>query len=126
MGVVAVDIDLGKHREGDGVVAGAELLDLAGVAGLLAAELIAGKSQHRKAARGQRLMQRLEALVLRRKTTGARGVDDQQHLALEPVQGNRIAGERRRREIVNASHLFLSVQTYLHESIIFSENRFPL
>src|SRR6266536_4269078 len=39
MSVAAIDVDLGKHRKGDGIVAGAELLDLRGVTGLLAAEL---------------------------------------------------------------------------------------
>ena len=62
--------------------------DLRRVAGLLAAELVAREAEHRKAARAQRLLQRLEALVLRRESALARGVDDQQHLTLEPLERN--------------------------------------
>src|ERR1700733_11851110 len=62
MGVAAIDVDLGKHRKADAVIDAAELLDLRGIAGLLATELVARKSQHRKAAWRQRLLQRLEAL----------------------------------------------------------------
>src|ERR1700731_4368313 len=105
MRVIAIDIDLGKHRKADGKIAGAELLDLRGVAGLLAAELVARKSENRKAARCEFLIQRLEPLVLRGKPARARGVDDQQDLTLEPLQRNILAGKRRCREIVNASHL---------------------
>jgi hypothetical protein len=36
-------------------------------------------------------MQFFEALVLRREPAGARGIDDQQHLALEVFQGDLIA-----------------------------------
>src|SRR3954468_12369701 len=64
MRLVAVDVDLGKHRKRDGIVAGAELLDLGGVARFLAAELIARKAEHGKAARRKLPMQLLEALVL--------------------------------------------------------------
>src|ERR1700720_2408645 len=85
MGVAAIDVDLGKHRKGDGIVAGAELFDLRGVTGLLATELVARKSENRKAARTKFLMQRLETPVLRRESASARGVDDQQHLTLEPL-----------------------------------------
>src|SRR5450631_1442747 len=42
MGVAAIDIDLGEHRKSDGIVAGAELLDLSGIARFLASELVAG------------------------------------------------------------------------------------
>src|SRR5450432_2409591 len=63
MGVAAIDIDLGEHRKSDGIVAGAELLDLSGIARFLAPELVAGKSQNRKAAGAERLVQRLKAPV---------------------------------------------------------------
>ena len=112
MRIAAVDVDLGEHRKGDGIVAGAELLDLRGVAGFLAAELVAGKSEHRKAARAEGLLQRLEALVLRGESAGARGVDDQQHLTLEPLQRNVLAGQRLCREIVNAGHRVLSARRF--------------
>lgn len=42
---VAVDVDLSQHGESDAVIDGAEGLDLFVGAGLLAAELVAGKRQ---------------------------------------------------------------------------------
>jgi hypothetical protein len=66
MRVAAIDVDLGEHWKGDAKIAGAELLDLFGVAGFLVSELIARKSENRKAARGELLIQRFETFVLRR------------------------------------------------------------
>src|ERR1700753_540062 len=109
--VIAVDVDFGKHRKADGVVGGAELLDLAGVAGLLSGELMAGKSQNGKAARRQGPMQRFESLVLRGESASAGGVDDQQDLTPEPLQWNRLPGKRGSGEIMHASHGVLSVLT---------------
>src|SRR4051794_28423659 len=83
MSVAAIDVDLCKHRERDGIVAGAELFDLPCIARFLVSELVAGKAEHRKAARRKRLMQRLETLVLRRKSTGTRRIDEQQDLSFE-------------------------------------------
>src|SRR5260370_230026 len=104
MCLAAIDVDLGKQRKGDGIVGRANLLDLFGVAGLLTAELVAGKSENREAARVKRLVQRLETAVLRRGPASARGVDDQQNLTLEPLQRNVLAGKRLGLEIVNTSH----------------------
>src|SRR5688500_6894546 len=47
---VAVDVDLGEHREVNVVGERAEVLDLGFVAGLLMAELVAGKAKHHQAA----------------------------------------------------------------------------
>src|SRR4051794_1971300 len=104
MSAVAIDVDLGEHREGDGIISCAELLDLCGVAGFLVSKLVAWKSENRKTPRGKLLMQRFETCVLRRESTGARGVDDQQDLTLEPLQRDVLAAERLCREIVDASH----------------------
>src|SRR5579863_8716117 len=108
MGGAAIDIDLGKHWKGDGIVVGAELPDLRGVAGFLAAELVARKSQHREAPLAQRLLQRLQTPVLRGEAAGAGGIDDQQDLTPVALQWNVLAGKRCCREIVNARHLALS------------------
>src|SRR4051794_25949609 len=66
--LIAINVDLGKHRKADVVIALAKLFDLPRVAGLLAAELIAGKTKHRKAPRLERLLQILEPPVLRRES----------------------------------------------------------
>ena len=64
--VVAVDVDLGEHREGDPVVALAEGRDLGLVARLLVAELVAGEAEHGEALGGVGVVQLLEPGVLRR------------------------------------------------------------
>src|SRR5258708_34997033 len=104
-----VDVDLGEHRKCHGIFGLAEWFDLLGVARLLRAELVAGKAEHRKAARPQLLLQRLQALVLRREPAGARGIDDQEHLPLEPPKRDVFACERLRRKIINAWHRVLFV-----------------
>src|SRR6186713_1154824 len=104
MRLAAVDVDLGKHRERYVILCLAELSDLFGVARLLPPELVAGKAEHRKTARRKFTLQLLEAPVLRREPAGTRGVDDQEHLALEPLQRYLLAGKRLRREIVNTWH----------------------
>src|SRR5258705_3307485 len=104
MRIAAVNVDLGKHRKADGKVGRAKLLDLFGIAGFLVSKLVAGKSENREAARVKRLVQRLEASVLRREAASARGIDDQQHLTLEPLQRNILAGKRLGLELVNTSH----------------------
>src|SRR6266545_4217298 len=110
MRMAAVDVDLGEHRKRHVIFGFAECLDLFGIARLLPTELVAGKAKHGKAARRQFALQLLEALVLRREPAGARGVDDQEHLTLKPLQRNLLAGERLRREIINAWHFVLSNQ----------------
>src|SRR4051794_32309362 len=104
MSVAAIDVDLRKDRKRDSIITGTELPDLCRAAGFLIAELVAGKAEHRKAARRKRLMKRLETLVLRRKSARARCIHEQQHLPLELLQGNLLAGKRLCREIIYASH----------------------
>ena len=80
--VLAVDVDLGEQRKRDAVVDLAERLDLLLAAGLLRAELVAGKAEDLEPLAVQLLVERLEPLVLRRESALARRVDDQQRLAL--------------------------------------------
>src|SRR6187431_39881 len=108
MRLAAVDVDLGEHRERYVILGLAELSDLFGVARLLPAELVAGKTEHRKTTRRKFTLQLLESPVLRREPAGARGVDDHEHLTLEPLQRHLLAGKRLRREIVNAWHRVFS------------------
>src|SRR5690349_2021078 len=104
MRVTAIDVYFGEHWEGNGIIGLAELRNLRGVARLLRAELVAGEPQHRKAARRKLLVQLLQSLVLRCESAGARGIHDQQHLSLEPLQGYRLAGERIGGEIIDRRH----------------------
>src|SRR5947199_6120551 len=100
----AVDVDLLEQREGDLVIGRAERLDLARLPRLLRAELVAGKAEHRKAARRQIAIEILQAAILRREAAFARGVDEQEHLALEAPQRDLLAGKRIGLEVVNRRH----------------------
>src|SRR5205823_14416909 len=104
----AIDVDRGKQRKRDGIIAFAEFCDLRGVARFLRAELVAGKAEYGKTARRKLLVQRFETAILRREPAGARGVDDQENLALVPFERHLLAGQRVGREIVNARHSVLS------------------
>ena len=81
VGVGAVDLDLGHHREAHAVVQLAEGGDLLVAARVLAAELVARETDDHEAAVAVVLPELLEAGELRREAAGAGGVDDQQHLA---------------------------------------------
>ena len=81
MGVVAVDVDLGEHRERDAVVLLAERADLLLGAGLLVAELVAREAEHHQPLVGVVVVQLLQALVLRRQAALAGGVDHEDDVA---------------------------------------------
>src|SRR5665213_2497644 len=101
---VAVDVDLREHRETHVIREVAELRDLGIRARLLLAELIARKAQYVEAARVELLLQRLEAGVLRREAALAGDVDDQQHIAIESVELDRLAANVGDGEIMDAGH----------------------
>src|SRR5690625_6039682 len=77
MGTLSVDLDLREHREVDTEVDRAELGDLGLAAGLLMHELVAGETHHHQALIVELLVQLLQALVLRRESALARGVEHQ-------------------------------------------------
>ena len=81
MGVRAVHLDLREHRERHVVLRRAERLDLALVAGLLVAELVARETEHLEALRMELAVESLETGVLRREAALRRDVHDQQRLA---------------------------------------------
>jgi len=90
-GAVAVDVDLGKHRE-VGVVAAFRKLEDFGVApGLLGPKLVARKREDRESFRTKRLLQSTQPGVLGSESSAARYVDDQTVFAGEVRQGDRIA-----------------------------------
>jgi hypothetical protein len=80
IGAGAVDIDLGEERECDVVLQAAEVFDFVGVSGLLVAELVAREAEDREALRVILAVECFETGILRRKSTFARDIDDQQHL----------------------------------------------
>src|SRR5689334_7451737 len=75
-----VDVDLGEHRERHVVRERTELADLVLGPWLLMTELVAGESEHHEAPGLVAPVKSLEAGVLRRVSTLARDVDDQQDL----------------------------------------------
>lgn len=88
--VLTVHVQLAQHGERDAVVQLAELLDLVVGAGVLAAELVAGEAEDGEVVRVlllDGLVQALEALELRREAALGGGVDDEDDLALEGVEG---------------------------------------
>ena len=82
MAVRAVDFELVEHRKGHVVFAGAELFDLRVRARLLAAKLVARKTEHDQSLVLVFLVERLQRGVLRSESAFRRDVDDKQHLAL--------------------------------------------
>ena len=104
VGVGAVDVDLGEHREGDAVVDLAELLDLGLGAGLLAPELVAGEAEDDEALVAQLLVERLQPLVLGREAARAGGVDDEDDLAGVLGEVALLAGEGRGGEVGEGGH----------------------
>src|SRR5215472_11332566 len=97
----AVDVDLAHHRERHAVVQLAERCDLVVRAGILGAELVARKADDDEAAVAVRFPKLLEAGELRREAALARGVDDEEHLALLRREARRLAGDRFGVEVVD-------------------------
>ena len=91
---LAVHVDLRQLVELGLILGGAELVDLALVAGGLVAELVAGEVQHLEPLVVILLIQLFQRLVLGGEAAAGGRVDDQQHLALQvgQVQGSALAG----------------------------------
>src|SRR3984885_7613638 len=94
MGVRAVDLDLGEHRERHIVLVGAKLADCSLVPGLLMAELVAREAEHSEAALAKASMQRFEPCILRGEAALACDIDDQQRLSREIAEHARLAVDR--------------------------------
>src|SRR5690606_14960401 len=107
---LAIDIAFLEHRKTDAVLALAKRPDFIRPARLLLAKLIAGKTEKLESARAVSFIQCFETLVLRSESAFACGVDDQQHLAGEIAQVDRLAGEFVGRNFVNrlSHHLYPS------------------
>ena len=89
----AVHLDLLEHRERDAVRRRTERLDLLGASGLLPTELVAGKAEDAESLLAVRLLQLLQAGVLRCQTALRRHVDQQHRVAL--VLGEASTAHRR-------------------------------
>ena len=83
MGVRAVDLDLGEHRESDVVGELAEAGDLLLVPRLLVAELVAGKTEHGEASLRATLDKAPRAPRTAGEAAFAGDIDDQKSLAVE-------------------------------------------
>jgi hypothetical protein len=78
--VIAVDLDLGEHREARAVLGGGELEDLLIGAGFLRAELVAGEGEDGEAVRTVGLVERTQTCVLAGEASIAGDIDDEDDL----------------------------------------------
>ena len=113
MGVRAIDLDLGEHRERHVVLVGAELADCGLVAWLLMAELVAREAEHGEAALAKAPVQRFEARVLRSEAALACDIDDQQRLAREIAERARLAVDCLERNVGWEGHAELQLTSRL-------------
>ena len=81
VGVGAIHLDFREHRKGDCIVLGTEFRNGFFGSRLLAAKLVAGKTEDREAVATPALVERFEAPILGRITAAARCVDNQEHFA---------------------------------------------
>ena len=95
--VVAVDLNLGEHREVRVILRGGELENLLVRARFLCTELVARKGEDGDVGIS---VKRTQTCVLRREASSARYVDDQTCLAAELVERHGLAGDRRHFEIM--------------------------
>jgi len=103
--VVPVDVDLGRHREGDAVGGRAEGCDLLRGPRLLAAELVGREAQHGETLALEFLLQRFELSVLRGEPAAAGDVDDERGLAVQQsAEGRLFALQRGDGQIKKCGH----------------------
>ena len=91
MTVGAVNINFIEQREGDAVFGGAELLDFLIGARLLAAKLVAGKTEHSEALVFILLMERFQPVVLGSEAALRGDVHNQEDFAFIGLQGSILA-----------------------------------
>src|SRR5665213_920512 len=108
MALIAVDVELRRHRERRPVGGRAEGLDLLGGAGLLSAELVARGAEHRERLAAVALLESLEACVLRRQAALRGDVDDQHRLPVKQRRIERVA--RKARQAVCPLHRLKSMR----------------
>jgi KUP system potassium uptake protein len=102
--IVAIHVDFREQRKRHAVVDLAELRDLVLGPGFLRTELVARESQHFESLGVIFLVERFEALVLRREAALAGRVDHQKHLVVIPIELDRLAVNVVHGEIVDRGH----------------------
>ena len=102
--MIAVDFDLGEHRERHIVAGAAKRLDLLRIARLLMTELVAGKAQHHQPLVTLILPKVLQPLVLGGKTAFGGDIDDQQGFSAPFAERALVAVDIADCEIVDAGH----------------------
>ena len=93
-GAIAVDLDLGEHREGHVIVGRCELENLSITAGLLSPELVAGKPKNSESSILVVFVKSTQTCVLGSKASGAGNVDDQADLVLVGGEADLLASDR--------------------------------
>ena len=102
--VIAPNLHLGHHLERDPIVLGTEFPDFTRGSRLLAAELIAGEAEDDELLTAVLLVQGLELLVLGSVAAAAGGVHDEDPLALELGEVERLAIEGRGGQGMEVGH----------------------
>ena len=97
---VAVDVNLGEHRERDVVLCCCKRKDLCVGAGLLPGELITGEGQNVETSRLVVFKERTQTCVLGRKPSSTRDVDDQADLILVLGKTDGIPGNGIHRDVI--------------------------
>ena len=103
MRVGTVDVDFGHHREANAVVDQAPFGNGLFRAGFLVGKLVARETQDYQSAVFELSVEGFQPFVLRREAAFAGGVDHQNHLALELVEGKGLALEGLRGKRVKGS-----------------------
>src|SRR3972149_1450463 len=102
---LAIYLDLFEHGKAHAIAEHAEARNIRLPAGLLTAELVAGKAEHAEAARRIFLVQLFEAGILRREAAFACGVVHEQRLPAKFGERRLAPVDPARGKIVNRSHV---------------------
>lgn len=105
MSIGAIHLNLGKHGKRDMIPGLAKRQDLFVGTGVLAFELITGKSQNLKSFLAIFVVQRFQSCELRGKPALAGGIDDEEHLASIVGQGLVFSGNALTGHVVNRIHV---------------------
>ena len=103
-GTIAVDLDLGEHREGHAVLRRGELEDLLVGVRFLVRELVAWEGEDGEVVVNVEIVERTQTCVLVGEASISGDVDHEADLALVVGESDRVAGDRSHLELVEDSH----------------------